>query len=810
MAARTCAAASWAVAGALVFFAACACLFVSGMGIYEDEVLFVYSFYHPTESIFPIELLGHQFPTMILSYLGAEKAYLYWPILKGFAPSVWSLRLPVVLIGALTAWLLFVAVRRFTADYVAAALACLIATDPIFLLTTTLDWGPVALQHLLLAVALVCLTRRQPMISAGFFALGAALWDKGTAAWTIVAMAISAAVFLPAMLRPHLTTRAVARAFLGLAIGGLPLWIYNLAHPGTTVGENAIFTTAGVGAKVMGMLEALDGRVMFLWLLHGGTPRWWTLTPCAFAVALLVMLRRQSKSVRPVAFFVLFTGLLTWLMMLFMKAGGAPHHVALVWPWPHLFLVCVLGVAWRKDLFLAMMTLIVLSNMVMIGLYAQRMYAFGPREEWSKASLALPSILPDNRKVVTLDWGIRVTGTYLTRGKALFEERAVEGLQVSDLPELERTQFLTHSPGAEEFAGSNARSDDIIRNAGYERVVDQTLADPFGRPVIVSFHVARMALFGKAGGFSAVSPDEQVKIMGRGLNILGVDPIWDDFRQAWFQERHFERIYQAGFRTVRVNLESFRHMDRSKRLSADWFQALDWVVKSALSNHLQVILDEHDFHPSGADPAASKPKLLAFWQQVAQHYQDAPNAVIFEILDEPNGQLTTGMWNEWLEEALAVIRKTNPLRNVVIGPASWNDIGDLDELRLPEGDGHLIATVHYYLPMEFTHQGVSWNEKTVHLSGIKWGTDAEKKKVVDDFAGVQRWAVAHHRPILLGEFGAYEKGGLDSRVQYTAHVARAAERFGWAWTYYQFNVNFDVWDMAKDDWVLPIRKALIP
>ena len=31
----------------------------------------------------------------------------------------------------------------------------------------------------------------------------------------------------------------------------------------------------------------------------------------------------------------------------------------------------------------------------------------------------------------------------------------------------------------------------------------------------------------------------------------------------------------------------------------------------------------------------------------------------------------------------------------------------------------------------------------------------------------------------LGEFGAYEKGGLDSRVRYISCVAREAEKRGW-------------------------------
>ncbi len=307
-----------------------------------------------------------------------------------------------------------------------------------------------------------------------------------------------------------------------------------------------------------------------------------------------------------------------------------------------------------------------------------------------------------------------------------------------------------------------------------------------------------------------IDPFVQIEKMRRGVNIIGYDPLWQDFTKARFHERHFQLIHEAGFQTVRVNLQAFAHMDAQNRLDPAWLKTLDWVVKNAVANDLTVILDEHDYTFCGDHGDTCRTKLLAFWQQVAEAYKDAPPSVIFEILNEPNGELTDEGWNALLKDALALIRKTNPTRNIVIGPAFWNNIHHLDKLDLPEDDRHIIVTVHYYLPMTFTHQGASWSKDTAHLSGITWGTDAEKQQVVDDFAGVQQWSKAHNRPILLGEFGAYDKGPIESRVLYTSWLARTAESLGWAWTYWQFDSDFIVWDMAKDAWVDPIRKALIP
>lgn len=72
------------------------------------------------------------------------------------------------------------------------------------------------------------------------------------------------------------------------------------------------------------------------------------------------------------------------------------------------------------------------------------------------------------------------------------------------------------------------------------------------------------------------------------------------------------------------------------------------------------------------------------------------------------------------------------------------------------------------------------------------------------------WAKTHNRPILLGEFGAYDQGPIESRVRYTDAVARTAESLGWSWAYWQFDSDFILWDMKQDKWVEPILHALIP
>ena len=313
-----------------------------------------------------------------------------------------------------------------------------------------------------------------------------------------------------------------------------------------------------------------------------------------------------------------------------------------------------------------------------------------------------------------------------------------------------------------------------------------------------------------ADGPAPLDPFDQVRDMGRGVNVLGYDPIWTDPASARFRPAHFRSIARGGFKTVRINLQAFSHMDADGKLDPKWLATLDRLVKSALHDDLNVILDEHDFNVCAEDAAKCETRLTAFWREVAPHFRTAPDHVMFELLNEPNGRLDDVAWNRLLAIELAEVRKSNPTRNVIIGPASWNSPLHLSELQLPDDDRHIIVTVHYYTPMEFTHQGASWVPQYAKLSGVTWGSPADLDRLNKNFDGVAAWAKDHHRPIFLGEFGAYDKADMDSRVRYDFAVARAAEAHGWAWAYWQFDGDFVLWDMKRDAWVAPIHDALVP
>ena len=310
----------------------------------------------------------------------------------------------------------------------------------------------------------------------------------------------------------------------------------------------------------------------------------------------------------------------------------------------------------------------------------------------------------------------------------------------------------------------------------------------------------------------AVDAFQQNKRLGRGVNVIGYDPLWRSKARARFQDRHFKLIREAGFSSVRINLHPFQYAkaDAQGKIGRAWLETLDWAVEQALANKLIVVLDFHEFTQMGRDPEGNRERFLAMWRQIAEHYKDAPSEVLFEILNEPNGKLTPELWNKLLREALAVIRRSNPTRTVVVGPGQWNNINALPKLDLPEDDRNLILTVHYYSPFEFTHQGASWTGQRDKV-GIAWnGTPKEREAIERDFEKARAWATKHNRPVYLGEFGAYDKADMDSRARYVGFVTRQAEKLGWSWAYWQFDSDFIVYDIPKHRWIEPIRDALIP
>lgn len=238
---------------------------------------------------------------------------------------------------------------------------------------------------------------------------------------------------------------------------------------------------------------------------------------------------------------------------------------------------------------------------------------------------------------------------------------------------------------------------------------------------------------------------------------------------------------------------------------------MDWAIEQSFDNGLAAVINIHHYEEIMQQPEKHKSRFLALWEQIAAHYQKYPKELFFEVLNEPNDKLTPELWNNYLKDAINVIRESNPRRTLIVGTAGWGGLSALDALDIPEDDQNIIATIHYYNPFHFTHQGAEWVEGSDEWLGTRWiGSASEKNYIIQELDYVAAWATEHNRPLFMGEFGAYSKADMNSRFLWTQFVAREAEKREMSWSYWEFCSGFGVYDQAKNDWNSLLLLALIP
>ncbi|MEN2984625.1 MAG: glycoside hydrolase family 5 protein [Dictyoglomaceae bacterium] len=300
----------------------------------------------------------------------------------------------------------------------------------------------------------------------------------------------------------------------------------------------------------------------------------------------------------------------------------------------------------------------------------------------------------------------------------------------------------------------------------------------------------------------------------RGVNIGNA--LEAPFEGQWgvvIKDEYFSLIRSAGFDHVRIPVRwnAYAEYKPPYKISPYIFERVDHVIKEAFKNKLYVIINIHHYEEIMQEPEKHKERFLKLWEQISEHYKDYPETLYFELLNEPCMNLKSNLWNEYLMEAIKIVRKTNPTRKIIIGPTDWNNIYRLNELKIPQGDKNIIVTFHYYNPFNFTHQGAEWVNPSPPV-GVKWlGTEAEKKAIERELDMVVEWSKRNgNPPLYMGEFGAYSKADMESRVRWTSFVARSAEKRGIAWSYWEFCSGFGIYDPLNKKWRIDLLKALIP
>lgn len=409
-----------ALLAAVVLYFVLGILLIPQIGPQYDESLFIRGILPPVY----VESASHRNPAvafMLMPYIGALKIWLYKPIFALATPGVWSLRVPVLLIGALSVWLTFIIARRFIPPPYAVFAALLLAADPVFLITATFDWGPVALQHLLALLMVWSAMRTHETAdwrwaAAAGFACGLGVWDKVSFIWILSGLLLATVLLarqpaLRILCNPRLAAAAAAAATLGAAV----FLRYNIRFDLATFRASEGVDFSAVYPKLQMLMFTLDGSSMFRFLVNDSGQaaglRWslqaYALLAALLAIPSLPIGRRFTLS--------LATALAAiWLLMAGMKnTGQSSHHVILLWPLPQLIIAAAgAGLAAHGRLARAAVALcgiaVLGSSLAVCERYVRLARTEGPGPQWSLASASLATTLLrlQPKSVFVVDWGI--------------------------------------------------------------------------------------------------------------------------------------------------------------------------------------------------------------------------------------------------------------------------------------------------------------------------------------------------------------------------------------------------------------------
>lgn len=261
----------------------------------------------------------------------------------------------------------------------------------------------------------------------------------------------------------------------------------------------------------------------------------------------------------------------------------------------------------------------------------------------------------------------------------------------------------------------------------------------------------------------------------------------------------FDTVKASGFDTVRIPVS---YMDKivyeNGKYTVDdtYMSRVKQVVDVAIASGLYVVIDVHNDGGANVDGMwlditktetefnNIKNKFSDLWTDIAVNFADYDQKLIFEGFNElNNGSYTIAPTTEQLSNVntlnnsfVTAVRNAggkNTDRVLIVAGYNTNIDYTVSDFANPNdtASDRLMLSVHYYEPSEFT-LGDSIDDDT-------WGTRSEKIYMQNQFKKLADFAELESidMPVIVGEYGANDKGNLSDRKTYLQCLNSCANQY---------------------------------
>jgi len=291
-----------------------------------------------------------------------------------------------------------------------------------------------------------------------------------------------------------------------------------------------------------------------------------------------------------------------------------------------------------------------------------------------------------------------------------------------------------------------------------------------------------------------------------------------------FTEQDFINVKSLGADVIRLPV-AFHNFFTGKgsTLEPQLLNYLDAAADWAEKHQIYLIIDNHSFHPTNPTDANIDKILIPVWRQLAEHFKNRSNFIIYEVLNEPHG-ISDERWGEIQGDAIEEIRKIDQKHTIIVGGTNFNSIEKMTKVPA-YADNNLIYTFHYYDPHIFTHQGAMWNKPSLApLSDLPFPLGKNSiPKIHETFKGTwveeslksyehdskfttmsaaldKASAFSKERdvPVFCGEFGVFMiQSPAEDRVNWYKFVCEELAQRNITWTSWDYFGGFGIFKTEK-------------